>query len=217
MKTNFVAPEESRGRSSFRFILLICVVVCIAYSASFASFALFSAASQSRLPDESVSDAATAPALVDSVVADVQGTSIRTDGGLLIDVSTAFIFSIGGERLDSSFIKPGMRVRFSLRASDDVSSPPSSPMIANVVQLRLENEVVLVGTVQALDDPPNASITILNRRIPISEAGIVFSSRHRKIKAGRVVTVVARAEGNDLVATTIYLDDPYPFIGAGIL
>ena len=207
MSGNSVSREQSRLRFSLNIALFLGVVIFVSLGAS------FSHAAQTQRTESVMPGATPAAALVDSVVADVQGTNIRTDGGLLIDVSSAIIFSIGGERLDSSSIKPGMRVRFSLRVSDDVSSTLS----ANVVQLRLENEVVLVGTVQALDDPPNASITILNRRIPISDAAIVFSSRRRKIKVGRVVTVVARAAGNDLAATQIYLDDPYPFIGAGIL
>src|SRR5262249_18174732 len=114
---------------------------------------------------------------------------------------------------DSSFIKPGMRVRASLDAPDDVSAP----LVAKSVQLRLDNEFVIVGTVQAIEDPPNASVTLLNRRIRTSDALLVFSSKRRRLKVGRIVTLVARAEGNELVATHIYLDDPYPFIGAGIM
>jgi hypothetical protein len=207
MNTHRFSVENLQTRYSFRIVLLVCAIISVAATAA------ITRGSQRETPDRNISIAADSAGLVDLIVAGVQGTTLTTDGGLMIDISGALFSSIGGERLDAAALKPGMRIRVSLALPDD----SASPLVAKFVQLRLENEIVLVSRVQAIDDSPNGSITLLNRRIGTSEAVIVSSPQRRKLKVGRIVTVVARVEGANLVATQIYLDDPYPFIGAGML
>jgi hypothetical protein len=208
MDSSRLLTGKFRRIFSFHLTLFICLVACAP---------LPSRAQGGERPPAGISADSTAGvlvALVDAVVVDVQETTIRVEGGMLIDISQALISSIaGGQRLDPSSIKPGMRIR----ASVDIPDGPSASFVAKFIQVRLENEIVLVGRLQAID-LADGSITILNRQIPISRDAIfVFGPGRKKLKAGRTVTVVAKLSGTDLVAVRISLEDRDAYTGAGLL
>jgi hypothetical protein len=154
---------------------------------------------QSREQSFATIQEGTAIGLIEAVVTDVQGTNSTIAGGIVIDISKATIISIGGGRLDIS-IKPGMCIRATIVGSDN----ESSTLVADLVRVHPEDQIILSGLLQEAD-LDNGFITILNRRILItSQTSIPVGFKHRKLKADLPVSVIVKPSGNDLVATIIY-------------
>jgi hypothetical protein len=157
--------------------------------------------------------------LLDASVVEVQDSTVTTEGGILIDVSRALIFSSDGAVLDKSSIKLGTRIR----VTAVVPANATEPLVAKFVQVRMGHEVLLVGPLQSVEGfvagvvMSGGSISLLNRRIRIDNSTpVIFGPGRRKLKIGRTVTVIARQEGEDLVAIFISTDDRYAF-GVGPL
>ena len=171
-----------RPTFSFRFPLFISLLVCLAVCANAA------------VPQEG-----TVKGLIEAVVIDVQGTSVTVAGGIVIDISRAAIISNEGIRIDVS-IKPGKVIRAGIVGSDDVSST----LIAEFIRIQPEDRVVFSGALQAAD-PDNGHITLLNRRILITdETSFPVGFNRRKLKAGMQVSIIVKPSGADLVATVIF-------------
>lgn len=187
------------------------------FAAGLALYTALSAATQAgaqgEVTTQAVTDVGDAGGLADLFVSEIQGTTIQTDAGIVIDLTHAIVFSIGGERLDASAIKAGTRIRASLVKPDDAASP----MVAKFVEVRLDSEIVLVAPVQAID-LASGSLTLLNRQIHFGQTPpIVTSADRKKMKVGRTITVVAKAEATGLVALRIYLGNEAAFAGAAFL
>lgn len=186
----------------------------------FASLSLYSAPSvdaresgQADATAQDVTDVGDGVGATDVFVSEVQGAILKTDAGVMIDIANAFIFSIGGVRLDASAIKAGMRIRATLVMPPD----SAAPIVAKFVEVRLDSEIVLVAPLQAIDYA-GGSLTVLNRQIFFGDRPpLITSADQKKLKIGRTVTVVAKAEGITLVALRIYLGNNAAFAGAAIL
>ena len=154
--------------------------------------------------------------IIDAVVSEVQGSILKLEGGLSIDISKAAVFQITASHLDRSLIKPGTCIR----ATATFSVDPSAPLAAEFVRIRLPNEIMFVGVVQAVDLDLNAdgditggSITMLNRKILIQQGPFVTIPVKRKaLKVGKPLLIVASTNGADLVAAMILPGVTMPLI-----
>src|SRR4030095_4525163 len=168
------------------FTLMISVVPVTAQSVT-------SPNAQDRKQSFAATQEGTTIGLIEAVVTDVQGANLRIAGGIVIDISSAVIFSIGGERLDI-LIKPGMCIRASLVGSDDASPT----LVADFVRVQPEDRIVFSGLLQAVD-LDNGYLTFLNKRILInSETSIPVGFKRRKLKAELPVSVIVKPSGADL-------------------
>jgi hypothetical protein len=178
-----------RATFPFHIPLFVSIVICLTVHAN----------AQDRGQSFAATQEGRATGLIEAVVTEVQGNTLTIAGGIVIDISRAVIFSIGGGRLDIS-IKPGMCIRASVAASDDASST----LIAEFIRVQPEDRIVFSGLLQGAD-LEHGEITILNRRILItSETSIPVGFKLRKIKAGLPVSVVVKPSGAEFVATVIF-------------
>lgn len=189
MTNHHVLHRPVRSCRSFRLSLLLSLVICLALGAN----------AQARKQGFATTQERAATGLIEAIVIEVQGTSLKIAGGIVIDISKAVIFSISGERLDIT-IKPGMLIRADIVGADEASSM----LVADAVRVQPEDRIVLSGMLQATD-LDNGFITILNRRILItSETSLPVGFKQRKLKAEFPVSIVVKQSGADLVATIIY-------------
>jgi hypothetical protein len=190
--------EKRRWLFSFVFVLLLPLL------APFASTA--QDGEQSLISD----DAFFGNTIMDLTVADVQGTLVTAEGGVLIDVSNARVNSLSGDILESFLVHPGMRIRIVAHSPDD----PSLPFRATIIQVRLENEIVLAGRLQEISFV-DQFITVSNRRL-ILRSSFAMDGRKR-LKVGQHVTVIATANGTELVVRFISRDSRFGQAAAGLL
>lgn len=188
-------------RSALRLSLLGAITICAAICMSAGPRVQSLAANQ----DDSASDVE--GGVIDAVVIDVHGDQLTIAGGRVVDVSKAIVISIAGERLGNS-IKPGMCIRASIVSSD----ASTSTLVADSVRLRLENEVVFSGAIQAVD-LENGFITVLNQRIIVNDdTSTPIGFKKKKLKAGLQVSIIARPNGTDMVGTLILPNATLPRI-----
>jgi hypothetical protein len=180
------SPLAGRPAFFFRFPLFVSIVVCLAVCASAQD------AGQSLAATQGVRTTG----LIEGAVAGVDGANITMAGGVVIDISKARLFSAGGGHPDIP-IKPGMSIRAIIVGADDASSA----LVADLVRVQPEDEIIFSGLVQAVD-LDNGSITMINRRILMTDETSIPIKR-RKLKVGLLVSVIAKAKGADLVAVTI--------------
>jgi hypothetical protein len=150
-----------------------------------------------------------ASGVIDAIVKDIQGMQIFLEGGIVIDASNASIISVGGAyNIPITAIKPGMTIRLSLVPPDD----PSSPFVANFIRIRLEDEMILSGVIQAAD-LENGFFTLMNQKIfldhnTLSPGGF----KRKKLAPGLPISVVVRHNGSGLLATWLLPHVPLPAI-----
>lgn len=146
--------------------------------------------------------------VIDAVVSEVQGTKLSLVGGLVIDISNAYLYSFADGFLPASSIKAGTGIRASINASDN----GSAALVAESVRVRLENEIVFSGLLQNADIESGV-LTLMNQRILInSETILPVGFKHKKLKAGLPLSIITKPVGSELVAILIMPNTELPKI-----
>ena len=189
--------------SLITFFLLIVMIPCAAVSAN---------AQQDAGSKVSPQDGEAHGAL-DAVVTDVQGNTIALEGGILIDISQARVFTYTEGLLDRSLIKPGMTIRVRVTSPGDASAA----LVAETIRIRVPNEIVLTGMLQDADvlvdeyrNVQGGFITLLNRRLPVGPLNT--GVKPKQLRAGRTVSVVLITSGTDVSVKSIFLDIPLTLV-----
>src|SRR4029079_12303854 len=94
-----------------------------------------------------------------------------------------------------------------IRASVAISGDTSAPLTATFVRIRVPNEIMLSGVLQAVDlevdangEVTGGSVTILNRKVLVRGGLMPIGLKRKALKVGKLMFVVAAASGSELVA-----------------
>ena len=100
----------------FRLAVLMLLFLCVSSSANAQQVEQGDARFQSASANEE-------HLIIDAVVSEVQGTILKLEGGLSVDISKALVFQITAAHLDPSLIKPGTCIPATATFSVDPSAP----------------------------------------------------------------------------------------------
>lgn len=157
----------------------------------------------SSLQTSSRSDADKVDAVstIEGTITNIQDGLIQIGGGVTIDASRAvIIFPSGSGELSS--LTPGMRIQ----ARVNVPASESSPLIAGSIEVIPENELIITGALQDVDNI-GRSIKLLNLRISTSNILFIICEKIPcALKEGRIATVKAHFSGTELIADQIALE-----------
>lgn len=147
---------------------------------------------------------------INTVVKAVNGHLAECAGGITLDLSTAQIFSIFGEKSVAD-VEPGAR----LRAEGEVvkgQGAPGSPLFkVTQASIFLSKEVLVCAPVQSVDTVNN-TITIFNQKVQIDANTLLLREKKNKkpktitlaeIMPGQEVTIEANLIDGRLLALTV--------------